>query len=282
MAMLEEHEHKHAVHNFDGIIENRVTGPPTYFSVLFFGLVFWAVIFAAYYLLSGWSSQAEFAQKMAAHQQQVAQQGGGKPLGGAPAATAKPEKKSGEDQVAAGKQLFAQNCAACHGADATGGIGPDLTAKTFKFGRSDDAITTTIKGGRPGGMPAFGNQLSTDQIAALAAFIESLGEAPGAAAKPAGTGSEVPAKSAEPGAKESGDQVAAGKQLFAQKCAACHGADATGGFGPDLTAKTFKFGRTRDAIATTIKGGRPGGMPAFGNQLSADQIADLVAFIESL
>ena len=282
MAMLEEHEHKHAVHNFDGIIENRVTGPPTYFSVLFFGLVLWAVIFAAYYLLSGWSSQAEFAQKMATHQQQVAQQGGGKPLGGAPVAAAKPEKKSSEEQVAAGKQLFAQNCAACHGADATGGIGPNLTAKTFKFGRTRDAIATTIKGGRPGGMPAFGNQLSGEQIADLAAFIESLGGTPEAAAKSAVTGSGEPAKSAEPEAKGGGDQVAAGKQLFAQKCAACHGADATGGFGPDLTAKTFKFGRTRDAIATTIKGGRPGGMPAFGNQLSADQIASLAAFIESL
>jgi cytochrome c oxidase cbb3-type subunit III len=282
MAMLEDHEHKHAVHNFDGIIENRVTGPPTYFSVLFFGLFLWAVIFAAYYLLSGWSSQADFAQKMAAHQQQVAQQGGGKPLGGALVAAAKPEKKSAEEQVAAGKQLFAQNCAACHGADATGGIGPDLTAKTFKFGRSRDAIATTIKGGRPGGMPAFGNQLSGEQIADLAAFIESLGGAPEAAAKSAVPGSGAPAKAAEPEEKEGGDQVAAGKLLFTQKCAACHGADATGGFGPDLTAKTFKFGRTRDAIATTIKGGRPGGMPAFGNQLSAEQIASLAAFIESL
>jgi cytochrome c oxidase cbb3-type subunit III len=268
MAMLEEHEHKHAVHDFDGIIENRVTSPPVYFSVLFYGLILWGVIFAAYYLLSGWSSHGEFEQKMAAHQQLVEQQGGGKPLGGAPVVAAKVKEEGSTDQVTAGKQLFAQHCAACHGADATGGIGPNLTAKTFKFGRTRADITTTIKGGRPGGMPAFGNQLSGDQIADLAAFVESLGGTPAAAT--------------EKKEESSADQVAEGKQLFAQHCAACHGADATGGIGPNLTAKTFKFGRTRADITTTIKGGRPGGMPAFGNQLSGDQIADLAAFVESL
>lgn len=173
MAMLDDHEHKHAVHNFDGIIENRVTAPPTYFSVLFYGLIIWGVIFSAYYLLSGWSSQAEFQQKMAAHQKQVEQQGGGKPSG-APAVAAKENEQSSEDQATAGKKLFAEHCAACHGAEAKGGIGPDLTAKTFKFGRSAADITTTITGGRPGGMPAFGNQLSKTQIADLVAFIRSL------------------------------------------------------------------------------------------------------------
>jgi len=170
--MLEDHEHKHAVHEFDGIIENRVTPPPTYFSVLFYGLVLWAVIFCAYFLLSGWSSQGEFEQKMAAHQQQVEQQGGGRPVGEAPAAAT--GKKSESDRVAAGKQLFAENCAACHGADATGGIGPDLTDKQFKFGGSRDDLTESISGGRPGGMPAFGNQLSGNEIESLVAFIQSL------------------------------------------------------------------------------------------------------------
>ncbi|AMV72711.1 hypothetical protein JCM30471_12270 [Desulfuromonas carbonis] len=174
MAMLDDHEHKHAVHNFDGIIENRVTAPPAYFSVLFYGLILWGVIFSAYYLLSGWSSEAEFEQKMATHQQQVDQQGGKTPSGSAAAVAAKPAEQSQADQVAAGKELFAQHCAACHGAAATGGIGPDLTAKTLKFGRTTADIETSISGGRPGGMPAFGNQLSKDQIASLTAFIESL------------------------------------------------------------------------------------------------------------
>ena len=174
MAMLDDHEHKHAVHNFDGIIENRVTAPPPYFSVLFYGLILWGVIFTAYYLLSGWSSQAEFAQKMATHQQQVDQQGGKTPAGSAAAVAAKPAEQGQEDPIGAGKKLYAQHCAACHGADAGGGIGPDLTAKTFKFGRTGADIQASISEGRPGGMPPFGNQLSKAEIASLTAFIESL------------------------------------------------------------------------------------------------------------
>ncbi|MBW2503584.1 MAG: hypothetical protein JRE16_03340, partial [Deltaproteobacteria bacterium] len=60
--MLDNHEHNHAVHEFDGIIENRVSSPPIYYTILFYGLVIWGVAFCAFYLLSGWSSEAEFQQ----------------------------------------------------------------------------------------------------------------------------------------------------------------------------------------------------------------------------
>lgn len=54
----------------DGIVENRRTPPPWYFSVLFYGLIVWGIGYSAYYLLSGWSSTAEYGQKRAAFQQQ--------------------------------------------------------------------------------------------------------------------------------------------------------------------------------------------------------------------
>jgi cytochrome c oxidase cbb3-type subunit 3 len=62
---------------FDGIKESGKK-PPAYFNILFFGLIIWAVIFMAYYLLSGWSSHDEFQQKMDAHQARSSQimQGG--------------------------------------------------------------------------------------------------------------------------------------------------------------------------------------------------------------
>lgn len=53
----------------DGIKEGLSTPPPVYFKILLGGLVIWATAFSAYYLLSGWSSSAEFAGKMAAHRQ---------------------------------------------------------------------------------------------------------------------------------------------------------------------------------------------------------------------
>ena len=58
---------------FDGIKENRENNPPTYFNILFYGLILWGVIFMAYYLFSGWSSHGEFQEKMSAHQEQVSQ-----------------------------------------------------------------------------------------------------------------------------------------------------------------------------------------------------------------
>ena len=54
---------------FDGIRENKENKPPSYFNLLFYGLIIWGILFMAYYLLSGWSSQSEFREKMDAHQQ---------------------------------------------------------------------------------------------------------------------------------------------------------------------------------------------------------------------
>lgn len=141
---------------------------PRYFVVLFAGLAIWAVLFIAYFLLSGWSSGTEFAQKMAAHRQQVE---AGKPgPGNAATAAVDPEALRAE-----GDKLFAENCSACHGDVGEGGIGPALTAPEYKYGRDLAAVKTSIAGGRPGGMPAFGNQLSAAQIEALASHIQALG-----------------------------------------------------------------------------------------------------------
>jgi len=150
---------------FDGILERHGQRPPVYFMVLFLGLIVWGVIFAAYYLLSGWSSQQEFQEKMTAHQQQVA----------ATEQTAQAAAPATETiSVAATNDLFSQNCAVCHGAAGKGGIGPDLTQSTFKYGRTPTDVTTSISEGRSGGMPAFGNQLSKAQIAALAEHVLAL------------------------------------------------------------------------------------------------------------
>ena len=69
--MLEEHKHKDAAHDFDGIIENRVTSPPIYFTVLFYGLIIWGMLFCGYFLFSDWSSHQEFEEKMAAYEERV-------------------------------------------------------------------------------------------------------------------------------------------------------------------------------------------------------------------
>jgi cytochrome c oxidase cbb3-type subunit III len=151
--------------DYDGIKYRVETKSPLVSRVLYAILILWGVCFIGYYLLSGWSSQGEFAQKKQAKQNQLAS---GLPVDGA--------HKEGQtvDYVAAGKKEFAARCAACHGPEAKGGIGPDLTRKEFKFGRTGQAITQSISDGRPGGMPGFKNDLSHEKLESLVKYILSL------------------------------------------------------------------------------------------------------------
>ncbi|BCR03412.1 c-type cytochrome [Desulfuromonas versatilis] len=272
MSMLEEHKHKHPTHDFDGITENRTNRPPAYFSVLFYGLILWGTIFSAYYLLSGWSSDAEFAAKMADHQQQVAEQ---KPSG--PQAAAAAPQMSEEELLNEGKELFAQHCAACHGAAGEGGIGPALDGADYAYGADREAVHLSIAKGREGGMPAFGSQLSATQLEALTGFVLSL-QPSGSAAAPAPAAGEPAAEEPAAAAAEGPDAA----ELYAGNCAACHGADGRGGIGPDLGAGEYKFGKDDAAILESIANGRPGGMPAFGARLSEAQLLSLVEFLKSL
>ena len=74
-----------------------------------------------------------------------------------------------------------------------------------------------------------------------------------------------------------------GKDLFAAKCAACHGVNRQGtpGFAPALTQDNIsKLSDTE--ITATISDGRAGtAMPAFKGSLSTDQIDALVKFLKS-
>lgn len=155
--------------DFDGIRYRVETRSPAVFRVLLTVLVLWALCFMGYYLFGGWSSQAEFADKQKTKLDQLSRQ----PSGGAPVAGAHREGKK-EDYLALGKKEFAERCASCHGPDARGGIGPDLTRREFKFGRTEAALTETISNGRPGGMPAFGHDLSHEKIEGLVQYILSL------------------------------------------------------------------------------------------------------------
>ncbi len=72
MSAFDDRQQPFPTHEIDGIEENRITPPPTYFTVIFCGLILWAAIFCAWFLLSGWSSEAEFQQKMETFQERTA------------------------------------------------------------------------------------------------------------------------------------------------------------------------------------------------------------------
>ncbi|WP_085991358.1 cytochrome c551 [Oceanobacillus senegalensis] len=60
-------------------------------------------------------------------------------------------EEGGTVDAAAAEDVYANNCAMCHGADLTGGGGPDLTAVGSKY--SADEIAEIIQNGT-GSMPA--------------------------------------------------------------------------------------------------------------------------------
>jgi len=61
-----------------------------------------------------------------------------------------PADKLTPEDIAMGKQLYAANCASCHGVDATGQLGPNLHGVVQR--RGEQAIFGIVRNGT-GGMP---------------------------------------------------------------------------------------------------------------------------------
>lgn len=87
--------------------------------------------------------------------------------------------------VEEGKRLFggAGLCLACHGPEAKGGLGPDLTSGPWLHGAGtfDELVTRIVKGvpmaeAKTGTMmpPRGGGELSEAQVRAVAAYIWTL------------------------------------------------------------------------------------------------------------
>ena len=79
-----------------------------------------------------------------------------------------------------GTQLFAVNCAQCHGKDASGGgSAPTLDSTQFLKSTSDDQIFALVSGGVSGtAMPAwsldYGGTLTGEQVRQLITYLRSL------------------------------------------------------------------------------------------------------------
>lgn len=84
-------------------------------------------------------------------------------------------------------------------------------------------------------------------------------------------------------AGEAAGDPAQGEALFQANCAMCHGNDATGmmGMHPALRGAVDRL--TAEGVEVTIRNGRDTRppMPAFGDRLDDEAIADLVAYLET-
>ena len=73
-----------------------------------------------------------------------------------------------------GAQVFAANCAPCHGSDGGGGTGPQLAggAAVKRFPAVDDQIAFVSDGS--GAMPSFAGRLSPAQIRQVVEYTRTL------------------------------------------------------------------------------------------------------------
>ena len=80
--------------------------------------------------------------------------------------------------LAEGKEIYTQNCAACHGPEMQGKIGPSLVDTTWIHGGSLAEITSTVGAGvKEKGMPTWEPILGPDRVAKVAAFVYASKEA---------------------------------------------------------------------------------------------------------
>lgn len=139
-------------------------------------------------------------------------------------------------EVARGSAIFATSCGIgyCHGKQGAASRGPRLAGR--KFDR-DYLVKVVTEGAGNGNMPSFAKLYSKSEIAAVVAYILSLGGSPASASEPS------PASAAA-----SADH--SGRAVFLERCSPCHQYRGQGGeVGPDLTAQA---GRPRDEILRDI------------------------------
>ncbi|MBB5576552.1 MULTISPECIES: cytochrome-c oxidase, cbb3-type subunit III [Rhizobium] len=182
------------------------------------------------------------------------------------------DPKLREFAVAGGASAFKVNCAPCHGSGASGGPGfPNLNDDDWLWGGDLDSIQKTISHGirfdadpdtHLSEMPAFGEMLDKTQIRQVAAYVWGLTNAPSDPAL-----------------------ASAGKQVFMDNCAACHGEDAKGKFevgAPNLADAIWLKGKGEDAIIRQVTAPKHGVMPAWSARLGDTTVKELTVFVHSL
>lgn len=267
-------------HSWDGIRE--LNNPlPAWWVWTFYATIVWTIgytiAYPAWPLISGntkgmlgWSSRGSVNADLTAAkaaQAQFIDQIAAKDVAGILA-----DDNLRQFAIAGGAAAFKVNCVQCHGSGAAGSAGyPNLNDNDWLWGGSADAIYTTLTHGiryasdaetRVSEMPAFADILNADQVGQVAAYVVSLSGGQADAAK-----------------------VEAGKTVFAENCASCHGEDAKGGrdFGaPNLTDAIALYAADEAAIAAQVAKPKHGVMPAWGARLGDTTVKQLAVYVHSL
>ncbi len=164
-------------HEYDGIQELNNPMPPWWLYGFYFTIVL-AIVYMLWYDVFGWglTQEQEYEREVAAAIERF-------DIQSEPEITinfADLEVLTDEMSLIAGKALFLSPrnlCSTCHGVNAQGLVGPDLTNNYWKHGCDLEAIATSIAVGYPSmGMPAYGSgvRLSDEELLQLSSYIISL------------------------------------------------------------------------------------------------------------
>jgi cytochrome c oxidase cbb3-type subunit 3 len=269
-------------HEWDGLRELN-TPLPRWWLWIFYATIIWAIgywiVYPAWPLvfsyttgISGWHAREAVVSDLAALQ---AIRG---PLVQKIAAASLQEIAS-DDQLLAfaraqARPIFGENCAPCHGSGGAGSKGyPNLNDDEWLWGGKLDDIATTIRHGvrstdpktRTGSMPAFGRDgmMKRAEIETVADYTRSIAGLP-----------------VDPRA-----DLAAGKKIFADNCATCHGAEGKGNRelgAPNLTDAIWLYGSDKASIIDGLWNGRGAVMPAWTERLDDSTIKALAVYVHSL
>lgn len=190
-------------------------------------------------------SMANWEQKFGARRSELAQ-------------ASLPNLQADAALMATAERIFARHCAACHGADANGqaNLFPSLRDDEWQWGGTVKDIETSIRNGRTAVMVGWAAALGEDGVRQVTDYVLEL---------PRGASAEHP-----------------GKAHYDRLCVACHGVDGSGQpllGGPSLVNDIHLYGGDAAAIEESIRNGRSGVMPAFGERLDDLQIRLLLAWL---
>lgn len=191
-----------------------------------------------------------------------------------PATNSAADTATEEQLVATGKNLFATNCASCHGLNGEGLAAEGAPALTNVGAAAVDFQVST--GRMPMANPLVQaprkeNTFTEDEIAALAAYVASLGEGPA-----------IPTEDQYTPEGLTSERIAEGGELFRTNCSACHNFKGAGGALPDgRVAPTLEY-TTPKQLYEALRTG-PGQMPVFSSgALPDEEVKAIIAYVEQV
>ncbi len=199
------------------------------------------------------------ADEIDAIAQFVADLGGASPSGGV-------------SPIALGAVVYTENCALCHGVDASG-----ASARALKDSKmTTDQLESAIVNGY-GGMSGFGDRITGDDLKATVAYLEArIAAEGGGSAAPSDT-TTPPVDTTEPPGDATGG-VMTGAEVYLGRCATCHGTNGEGGVGSSL----LNTGLNINEVVSRIYGGHEDGMPAFEGVLNATEVQNVARYVVDL